>query len=181
MKLSPLSAGAVSASILAGLSVWIFAQLPGLWVWAAFIGWASYDQSGANRMALVTSSTSMVFGVVMAWLVAVVVAGLLPLPGAAVSGLAAALASFIIVSVSRFTNVPATFFGFASAFAFMLLSPAAFSIGAMTSPTLGNVLICVLVSLLVGSLLGVLHQRLATVLTALDQRPRAPLARRLTF
>ena len=65
MRLSPLSAGAVSAAVLAGVSVWIFAQLfrPTLLtgVWAAFIGWASYDQSGANRTALFTSSTRMVF------------------------------------------------------------------------------------------------------------------------
>jgi Protein of unknown function (DUF1097) len=96
-------------------------------VWAAFIGWASYDLSGADRAALFTSSTCMVFGVVMAWLVAVVVAvGVIPLSS---SALAAAVASFIIVSVSRyapFSNVAATFYGFASAFAFLLLSAKAF-------------------------------------------------------
>jgi hypothetical protein len=41
MKLSPLIAGALSAAFLAGVTVWVFAQLSGLWVWAAFIGWAS--------------------------------------------------------------------------------------------------------------------------------------------
>jgi len=184
MRLSPLSAGAVSAAVLAGVSVWVFAQLPGLWVWAAFIGWASYDQSGADRRALLTSSTCMVFGVVVAWLVAlVVVAGVIPLPGSATSALAAAVASFIIVWASRFapfSNVPATFYGFASAFAYLLLSAEAFSIGAVTSPTLGNVLVCTPVSLLIGSSLGVLHQCLATALTAPDQHPRGPSATRLT-
>ena len=184
MRLSPLSAGTVSAPVLAGVSVWVFAQLPGLWVWAAFIGWASYDQSGADRRALLTSSTCMVFGVVVAWLVAlVVVAGVIPLPGSATSALAAAVASFIIVWASRFapfSNVPATFYGFASAFAYLLLSAEAFSIGAVTSPTLGNVLVCTPVSLLIGSSLGVLHQCLATALTAPDQHPRGPSATRLT-
>lgn len=72
--LSPRVAGAMSAAVLAGMAVWMFARLSRPWVWAAFVGWASYDQSGADRSALFTSSSCMVFGVVMAWLVAVVVA-----------------------------------------------------------------------------------------------------------
>ena len=89
MRLTPLIAGALSASVLAGATVWIFASLSGLWVWGAFIGWASYDQSGANPSALFTSSTCMAFGVVMTWLVALVVAAaVFPLKTAATSALA---------------------------------------------------------------------------------------------
>jgi Protein of unknown function (DUF1097) len=182
VRQTPLIAGALSAAVLAGATVWIFANVSGLWVWAAFIGWASYDQSGANPRALFMSSTCMVFGVVMAWPVAVMVAGgVVPLPTGATSALAAALASFLIVWASQYeplSNVPATFYGFASAFAFLLLSAPAFSISAMTSPTLGNVLICVPVSLLIGSVLGVVHQQLASLLTAPEHR--LPGATRLT-
>lgn len=93
MKLSPLFAGALSAAIIAGITVWTFAQLTGLWVWAAFVGWASYDHSGANRKALFTSSTCMIFGVVMAWLVALVVAGgVVPIANSITSAIAAAVA-----------------------------------------------------------------------------------------
>ena len=184
VKLSPLFAGALSAAIIAGITVWTFAQLPGLWVWAAFVGWASYDDSGANRKALFTSSTCMVFGVVMAWLVALVVAGgVVPIADSIASAVAAAVASFIIVCVSRylpFSNVPATFYGFASAFAFLLLVPRAFSMEAMTANDLRNVLICVPVSLLIGSVLGVMHQQFASLLTAPEQRPLPPVATRLT-
>jgi hypothetical protein len=184
VKASPLIAGALSAACLAGITVWIFAHLPGLWVWAAFVGWASYDQSGADRAALLTSSTCMAFGAVMAWLVALVVAaGVVPLSGSVTSALAAAVASFIIVYISQylpFSNVPAPFYGFASAFAFLLLSAQAFSVSELTAPSLRNVSICVPVSLLIGSLLGVVHQRLAGVLIVQDQRPKAPSATRLT-
>ena len=184
MKLSPLFAGALSAAIIAGITVWAFAQLPGLWVWAAFIGWASYDHSGANRKALFTSSTCMVFGVVMAWLVALVVAGgLVPIANSISSAVAAAAASFIIVCVSRylpFSNVPATFYGFASAFAVLQLVPPAFSVVAMTANDFRNVLICVPASLLIGSVLGVVHQQFASLLTAPEQRPLPPVATRLT-
>jgi len=167
--LSPLIAGALSAAIVAGVTVWTFAQLSGLWVWAAFVGWASYDNSGADRKALFTSSTCIVFGAVMAWLVALVVAGgIIPIASSVASALAAAVASFIIVWVSQFlpfSNVPATFYGFASAFAFLLLSPRAFSMEAMTAIELRNVLICVPVSLLIGSLVGA---RASTIRLAAD-------------
>jgi hypothetical protein len=184
MKLSPLMAGAASAALLAGITVWAFAQIPGLWVWAAFIGWASYDQSGANSKGLLTSSVCMVFGVVMAWLVALIVAnGALPLASAISSALAAAAASFAIVCASRFmplSNVPATFYGFASAFAFLLLYPGAFNAGAIIAPSLRNVLACVPVSLLIGSALGVVHQWFARLLTAPKQRPHPTSPIRLT-
>lgn len=184
MRLSPLLAGALSAAIIAGITVWAFAHLPGLWVWAAFVGWASYDQSGADRKALFTSSTCMAFGVVMAWLVALVAAvNVVPISSSNASALAAAVASFIIVWVSRylpFSNVPATFYGFASAFAFLLLVPGAFSMEAMTAKDLHNVLICVSISLLIGSLLGVVHQRFASLLTAPEQRSQQPPATRLS-
>jgi Protein of unknown function (DUF1097) len=184
MKLSPLIAGSLAAALLAAVTVWIFAHLPGLWVWAAFVGWASYDQSGANRKALLTSSVCMVFGAIMAWLVALVVAGnLLPFSGAVASAIAAGVASFIIVYVSRYTlfsNVPATFCGFASSFAFLLMRSGGFSMSAMTALDLGNVLLCVPLSLLIGSVLGVTHQRLAYFLTVAPQRSLRPEGTRLT-
>jgi hypothetical protein len=168
MKLSPTTGGALSAAIVAGATVAVFSQLTGLWVWAAFIGWASYDQSGENRRAFITSSISMVFGVVMAWLVALTVAaGALPGGSVLISSIAAALASFLIVWVARYrllSNVPATFYGFASAFAFLLLSPVAFTTQALTSVGLHNVLLCVPVSLLIGSGLGVVQPRLSQLL-----------------
>jgi hypothetical protein len=48
MKLSRLIAGALSAALLTGMTVWVFAQFSGLLVWAAFIGWASYDRPNTN-------------------------------------------------------------------------------------------------------------------------------------
>lgn len=171
-------AGAVAAALLAAATVWVFSLLPGLWVWGAFIGWASYDQSGANRRGFMTSCVCMVFGVVMAWLVALSVAGdILPLPSAAASALAAGIASFIIVYVSvyaPFANVPATFYGFASAFAFLLLKPGTFAVAALSSMDLGNVLICVATSLLIGSILGVIQQQLAMRLTEPPRRSERP-------
>jgi hypothetical protein len=166
----PLYAAALAAALIAAASVWSFATFPGLLIWAAFIGWASYDQSGANRKAFITSSAAMVFGVVMAWIVAVSVAGnWLHLRASVSSAIGAGIASFFIVLASRFewlSNVPATFCGFASSFAFLMLSPGAFSLCEMTRANLGNVLVVVPISLLVGSVLGAVHGFLAGKLTA---------------
>jgi hypothetical protein len=168
--MKPLYATALAAALIAAASVWSFATFPGLLIWAAFVGWASYDQSGANRKAFITSSASMVFGVVMAWIVAVSVAGRwLHFRVSVSSAIAAGIASFFIVLASRFewlSNVPATFCGFASSFAFLMLSPGAFSMAAMTRADLGNVLVVVPISLLVGSVLGAVHGFLAGKLTA---------------
>jgi Protein of unknown function (DUF1097) len=166
----PLYAGALAAALIAAGSVWSFATFPGLLIWGAFIGWASYDQSGANRKAFITSSAAMVFGVVMAWIVAISVAGdWLHLRAAVASAIAAGVASFFIVLASRFeilSNVPATFCGFASSFAFLMQTPGAFSWAAMTRADLSNVLVVVPLSLLVGSVLGAVHGWLAGKLTA---------------
>jgi hypothetical protein len=51
---------------------------------------------------------------------------------------------------------------------------------AMTAIDLRNVLICVPASLLIGSPLGVVHQRFASLLTAPEQRALPPEATRLT-
>jgi hypothetical protein len=47
MNLSPLAAAALAAALVAAASVLAFSAMPALFVWAAFIAWASYDHSGA--------------------------------------------------------------------------------------------------------------------------------------
>jgi hypothetical protein len=172
MRLSFLSATALAAAIIAAASVLVFSELPSLFVWAAFIGWASYDHSGATPPAAVRSSAALVFGVMMAWLVAVVVtAGVLPMNTAMSTALAAGLASFLIVAASRtscLSVVPATFYGFAATFAYLGLCPGAFAIEAITTPSVRNVILTMPVSLVIGTGLGILHGRLANFLAVDD-------------
>jgi hypothetical protein len=112
MRLSSLTAAALAAALVAAASVLAFSELPMLFVWAAFIGWASYDHSGATASAAMRSSAALVFGVVMAWLVAIIVAArLLPASATVSTVLAAGIASFLIVMASRWAMlslVPAT-------------------------------------------------------------------------
>jgi hypothetical protein len=101
MNLSSLTAAALAAALVAAASVLAFSAMPALFVWAAFIGWASYDHSGATLQAALRSSAALVFGVVMAWAVAIVVAaGILPLSASLATAVTAGIASFLIVLAS---------------------------------------------------------------------------------
>jgi uncharacterized protein DUF1097 len=165
---SPLVAAALAAAVLGGLSVWAFAQTTYLLIWAAFVGWASYDSNGAGRKAAIVSTGSMLFGVGMAWLVAAAVAGrLLPWSPDVSSAVAAAAASFLIVLASRapaLSSVPSTFCGFASTFAFVTLVKGAATTSQLTSASWGNAGIAVAVSLVAGVGFGMVHGELARLL-----------------
>lgn len=170
MKLSSLTAAALTAALVTAASVLTFSAMPALFVWAAFIGWASYDHSGATLQAALRSSAALVFGVVMAWLVAVVVAaGILPLSASLATAVAASIASFLIVLASAapiLGIVPATFYGFASTFAYLSLVPGAFTINAMTGLNSKNAIVGVPLSLLIGTGLGIAQGWIASVLAA---------------
>jgi hypothetical protein len=170
MNLSFLTASALAAALVAAASVLAFSAMPHLFVWAAFIGWASYDHSGATPQAALRSSAALIFGVVMAWSVAfTVVAGILPLSAPLATAIAAGIASFLIVMASAgpiLSVIPATFYGFASTFAYLSLVPKAFTIGAMTGLGWENAIVAVPISLLIGTGLGVAQGWLARVLVA---------------
>jgi len=170
MNLSCLTAAALAAALVAAASVLAFSAMPHLFVWAAFIGWASYDHSGATPRAALRSSAALVFGVIMAWAVALVVtAGTLPLNTPLATAVTAGIASFLIVLASAapiLSTVPATFYGFASTFAYLSLVPGAFTINAMTAFDWKNIIVAMPISLLIGSCLGIAQGRLAQALAA---------------
>jgi hypothetical protein len=176
MNLSSLTAAALAAALVATASVLAFSKLQDLFVWAAFIGWASYDHSGATMQAALRSSAALVFGVGMAWLVAIFVASGIWLPNATgVTAIAAGTASFLIVIASRMgllSIVPATFYGFASTFAYLSLSTGAFTLETLTSFGWRNAMFSVSVSLLIGTGLGITHGWLANVFAAREVKSR---------
>jgi hypothetical protein len=168
MSLSSLTAAALAAALVAAASVLAFSAMPALFVWAAFIGWASYDHSGATPQAALRSSAALVFGVVMAWAVAIVVAaGTFPLSAPLAMAITAGIVSFVIVLASArpiLSIVPATFYGFASTFAYLSLVPGAFTITAMTDLNWKSAVVAVPISLLIGTGLGIAQGWLARVM-----------------
>jgi Protein of unknown function (DUF1097) len=145
VNLSSLTAAALAAALVAAASVLAFSPMPDLFVWATFIGWASYDHSGATPLAALHSSAALVFGVVMAWAVAIVVA----------AGAAERLACngrhrrhrLVLdrpgVGSTDPKGRPPTFCGFASTFAYLGFVPGAFSISAMTAFNRQNAIVVV--------------------------------------
>jgi hypothetical protein len=178
-KMRSLTAAALAAALVAAASVLAFSAMPQLLVWAAFIGWASYDHSGATPQAALRSSAALVFGVVMAWAVGIVVAaGALPLGAPLATAVTAGIASFLIVRASAapiLCLVPAAFYGFASTFAYLSLVPGAFTIGKMSSLDWDNPILTVPVSLLAGTGLGVAQGWLARVLGGGESGGARPL------
>jgi hypothetical protein len=170
MKPSSLTATALAAAIIAAASVLAFSYLPNLFVWAAFIGWASYDQSGTTPQSALRSSCALVFGVLMAWTVAIAAtSNVLPMPPGLATALCAGVASFLIVlasAMSLLSVVPATFYGFASTFACLSLTPGAFRFEALVAVSWQNVLAGLPLSLLVGTSLGMFHGWLSKALGA---------------
>jgi len=179
MNVSSLTAAALAAALVAGASVLAFSAMPQLFVWAAFIGWASYDHTGATPRAAWRSSAALIFGVIMAWAVGIVVAaGTLPLSAPLSTAVTAGVASFLIVRASGariLSVVPAAFYGFASTFAYLSLVPGAFTISKMSSLDWDNVIVAMPISLLIGTGLGIAHGWLGRVLV----RNGAGAARRL--
>jgi hypothetical protein len=155
-----MTAAALAAALVVAASVLAFSAMPGLLVWVAFIGWASYDHSGATPRAALLSSAALVFDVAMAWAVALVVAaGTLPLNVPWATAITA-IASFLIVLTSAapiLSVVPARFYGFASTFAYLSLVPGAFTISALTALKWENAIVALPISLLIGTGLG-LHR-----------------------
>lgn len=106
INLSSLTAAALAAALVAAASFLVFSAMPALFVWAGFIGWASYDHSGATLLAALRSSAALVFSIVMAWAVAVVVAGgILPVSASLAIAITAGIASFLIVRRTRTSEV----------------------------------------------------------------------------
>jgi hypothetical protein len=161
---------ALVGGVMAAVSTWAFLQFPGLLIWAAFIGWASFIHSGGAAEVLAKVICALTMGVVIAWVVGVLVLlNPLGLPIPLIAGMLVGLATVCIVLMSTtklLSIAPAVFYGFAASFAFLTLKPDTFSLTAMTSFSLENVVPVVGLSLISGALFGLGHTSLAAMLTS---------------
>lgn len=168
-----LHAYAVTGSIVAALTTYFFLQFPGLLIWCAFIGWACFLHSGAEKTLILPVSVSMVLGVVMAWIFALIfVSDFLSLPGSVYGAIiVAVIAPIIILASSKklFSIIPASFYGFATTFAYLAQTPGAFTLNSMTSIDLENALFIVPLSLLIGVFLGWLQTMFVSQLVVANQ------------
>ena len=169
--MSTLMALFVSVGILAGVATWFFLAVGSILIWAAFVAWACYFQGGGDDAALKSTIICNVFGVVVAWIAAIVIVAIplaetLTLPLWAGIVVAVSVGAYVLAShIEVLSSIPGTTYGYACTFVYLLQTPEKLSLGALTAVNLDNALIVVVISMVIGALFGYASGKLAGVMT----------------
>jgi len=168
-----LNALAISIAVLGAAATFLaLGPLSGVYlIWAAFVAWGAFYALGADTAALQKLITCGIFGVVVAWAVAVII---LSVPGAGPlglplwAGLVVGLGIVVVVlaaNVATLATIPATVFGFASTFAYLLQTPDVLKLEVLLSASLKNPLIVISLSVIVGAVFGLISARWGAAMT----------------
>ncbi len=158
--MSQNTALAVTAGVIGGIATIVFLNIAGLLIWAAFVALACFFLTGGDQKALQTTIVSNIFGVILAWVVALILVNVgvgASLPTGVFAGIVVGLAIVVIVlaaNVPLLASVPGTVLGFATAFAFLVQTPEMMSTAQLTGVSLSNALIGVSASMAIGAILG---------------------------
>ena len=143
---------AISVAIIGGLVTWASLATGLFLIWAAFVACACFFNVGGDAAAFKTTIISNLFGVFVAWLtglVVVIVSG-----GPALSALIVAISivAYILAAyIKPFSAIPAVTYGYACAFAYLTQNQSAFTPDSMLSASLGNALVIVPFSMIIGA------------------------------
>ena len=161
----------VSVGILAGVATWFFLAVGSILIWAAFVAWACFFHSGGDEAALKSTVISNVFGVICAWIAAIVIlavplAPVLSLPLWAGIVVAVTVGAYILAAHAEvLSSIPGTTYGYACTFAFLTQTPDTLSLDALFSASFSNALIVVAISMVIGALFGYASGKLAGAMT----------------
>lgn len=166
-----LTALALSIGILGGIATYLFvgpAAALGLQIWAAFVAWAAYYHSGGKEASLKSNIPAHIWGAVLGWIALLLInalAGSMGVPLAA--GVSVAVTVIVLVfgaNIPLFASIPSAVYGYACVAAYGLLAG---KLATLTSASLvDNPLINIVVSMIIGSLLGWLSEKIGTALAA---------------
>lgn len=170
--MTTLIALSVSIAVLGGLATWLaLGPLSGfILIWTVFVAWGAFFALGGDDKALKNTIVCGIFGVICAWLTALVI---LAIPLAAVLTLPVWAAIVVAISilllclaahVGFLSAIPATVFGYASTFAYLLQTQHQLSVKALTAASTGNALFLMSVSIIVGAVFGLVSGKLAGAL-----------------
>lgn len=161
-------ATALGVGILGGIATWGFLAVGTILIWAAFVAWASFFAIGGDNHAFGLNITSNAFGVLVAWIVALLVlANPIGLPAPIWVGLLVfvSVVLYILASqISVFSSVPAATLGYATTFAYISQTQDAFTYDALLSASFRNVLIVIIVSMTIGTCFGYASAKLSSAL-----------------
>jgi hypothetical protein len=170
--MSLLTALAISLGVLGGVATWLFLGPLGglsLQIWAAFIAWGCFYHCGGKETGLSQTIAGNIAGAVIAGitLLVVVSTGLagtmgLPLWAGICVGIGVA-AMCLLANIPTFASIPAQVYGFASTAGYALLTDKTGMVGA---PSLANPVLIIIVSMVIGALLGYASEKVAGQLVA---------------
>lgn len=169
IKLDKLTALSLSIGVLAGAATFMaVGPASGIFfIWAATIAWAAYFLLGANQEALVNTIVCGIFGVVMAWVTALLLTEVTPeaFPGftvmAALAVTAVVTVMCLAANIPQLACIPASVLGYSSTFAYLLQTPDMLTQDVLLGVSLSNPLVVISISIVVGTYLGQLSAQLA--------------------
>jgi hypothetical protein len=168
--MSPRVALPLSIGLLGGVFTILLASL-GLPFWAGFVAWAAVLQAGGETPAVKNTMIGNAFGVVCAWLAALIWIAL-PLTGETSKVLwggaligAVLFGMCLVTNLKLFPGAPLSFYGYAVTWGFLVLTPGAKELSSLTGLHRNNALLAVLVSMWGGALFGLASEKLAGALT----------------
>jgi hypothetical protein len=164
-----LTALAISIGVLGGIATWVcLGPLGGtsLQIWAIFIAWGCFYHCGGGETGLKNTIVCNIAGAVIAWVALLIIVNVSILGG--VPGLWAGIVVGVTVAVMvllanmpAFATIPAMVYGYASVAAFFLLKG-----GSVTAADFTNPLVAVVVSMVVGAVLGYISQKIGAGMAA---------------
>jgi Protein of unknown function (DUF1097) len=167
--MSELLALSVSVAVLGG--IWAFIALGPLGgyalVWAGFIAAGCFFAAGADTKALSKTIVGLIYGAVLGWITLMIIAKVpVPALGTVWPAIVVGVLVFflvIVASVDLLSCVPANIYGFAVLVGYTL---SAGKLDALTAADASNPLALVIVSSILGGVLGYLIAQFAGVLKA---------------
>ena len=165
--MSELLALSVSVALLGG--IWAFIALGPLaafaLVWAGFIAAGCFFAAGGDTKALTKTIAGIIYGAVIAWIALLIIAKIpVPALGTVWPAIVVGVTVFflvIVASMDQLSCVPANVYGYAALVGYTL---SAGKLDALTAADNSNPLFLIIVSAVLGGVLGYLMGQLAGVL-----------------
>ncbi len=168
---------ALSLSIAILGAIWAFLALGPLsgfvLVWVGFIAWGSFFHSGADNDALTKTIAGTAYGALIGWIALLIIVKVsMPALGVAWPAIVVGVTVFflvIVASIKQLSAVPANVYGYAAIVGYSLHQPssppATGPLQNLTAASFANPLVLVVVSLVIGALLGLVSNKLSGALT----------------
>lgn len=178
--MSRINAACLCAALLTTVVLLLTQPFPALPVWSLFITWACFFHLGGDQdpaTAFRITVTHVGLGVFTAWLTALslfanpwIDTGLSQAWGPVIIGIVIGVLVRLSV-VGHFAVTPAIIYGYASVWAFLSIGEH-FSLQALLSPSMQNVIVAIPSCILIGATMGYFNARLVDLLSRSDAVPK---------